>query len=476
MYRHGIYNSTTDTEMTTAVTTTFAQVAIGTAPVHMTADPTAAVNKPVICYNMAECRSKLGYSADFAKYTLCQAMYASFSAFSVAPVVFINVLDPSKHFTAVEETDYPVSDNAITIEDDVIVSTLVIEKESTPITADKYETEWVNGKLVVNFAETQTGEVSVSYNKADVSKVTAKDIIGAWDTETDARTGMEVIKSIYPMLGVVPLILTAPGWTTDDTVGAALAAKAAEINGCYKGMAICDIDSTTAKTRAAAIEEKQSRTLNENCIAVWPMIKKNDMIIALSAYLAALIMSQAAESDGVTCKSPSNQRINIDDVVLNEGTSVYYDQEDGNELNAEGIVTVISRNGWYVWGNNTAAYPDETDPVKRWIMTRLSFLWIENDFINSNFTVIDSPLSSKMVEDCITDENIKLAAYTAAGYIAGGTMYYNSEDNPSEDILDGKFTFRTELAANVPGECIENVFSFDTETLRNSILGGTTNE
>ena len=157
MYRHGIYNSTTDTEMTAAVTTTFAQVAIGTAPVHMTADPAAAVNKPVICYNMAECRSKLGYSADFAKYTLCQAMYASFSAFSVAPVVFINVLDPSKHFTAVEETNYLVSDNAITIEDDVIVSTLVIKKESTPITADKYETEWVNGKLVVNFAETQTG-------------------------------------------------------------------------------------------------------------------------------------------------------------------------------------------------------------------------------------------------------------------------------------------------------------------------------
>ena len=55
-------------------------------------------------------------------------------------------------------------------------------------------------------------------------------------------------------------------------------------------------------------------------------------------------------------------------------------------------------------------------------------------------------------------------------------MYYNADDNPSEDILNGKFTFRTNLAANVPGECIENIFSFDTETLRNSILGGATNE
>ena len=109
-------------------------------------------------------------------------------------------------------------------------------------------------------------------------------------------------------------------------------------------------------------------------------------------------------------------------------------------------------------------------------MTRLSFHWIENDFINSYFSVVDSPLNKKMVENCVTDENIKLSAWSAMGYIAGGKIYYNAGDNPDSEILQGKFTFRTSLAGNIPGETINNIFSFDTETLYASILGGETNE
>lgn len=476
MYTHGIYTQTTDTDFSIPASNEIAQVVIGTAPVHTTSNPEETVNKPILCRTMADCRSKLGYSTDFAKYTLCQSMYCSFTLFRVAPVVFINVLDPAKHKTEVEEKEYQINDNSIEINDDVIVSSLVIKRDSTPIPKEEYETDWFNNVLTINFVNEQTGVVSVAYDKVDPSKVKASDIVGEWDTETDTRTGLEVLKNIFPSIGVVPFILTAPGWTTDDIIGTIMAEKTIEINGCYKAMAIMDIDTTTAKTREAAIEAKRKRTLNENCIAAFPMIKKNDMIIAYSALLSALIMHQATQTEGITCKSPSNQKISIDNVVRADGEEVFYDQEDGNELNAEGIVTVIARNGWYTWGNNTAAYPDTVDPVKRWIMTRLSFHWIENDFINSYFSVVDSPLNKKMVENCVTDENIKLSAWSAMGYIAGGKIYYNAGDNPDSEILQGKFTFRTSLAGNIPGETINNIFSFDTETLYASILGGETNE
>lgn len=472
MYKHGIYNTTADTEITATASNEVAQVVIGTAPVHLLSDPASAVNKPILCKEIGDCYTKIGYSTDFEKYTLCQSMYESFLDFKVAPVVFINILDPEKHFSEVEEKEYAVNDNSIVIADAVIASTLVIKKDETVIEADKYVTEWVDEKLTVNFVDKTEGTVNVGYNKIDPSKVTKTDIVGAWDAETDKRTGAELIKSIFPTLGIVPLIIIAPGWTTDDTVGAVLKSKAPKINGCYQAMVIVDIDTTVAKTRAEAIEEKKSRTLDENCIAVYPMAKKNNKIISYSAVLAALIMYQATQTGGVTCKSPSNQKINIDDVVLADGTSVYYDQEDGNELNAEGIVTIISRNGWYTWGNNTAAYPDTLDPVKRWIMTRLSFLYIENDFINSHFSSIDGAISKKLVENIITDENIKLASYAAAGYIAAGKINYNAGDNPDEEILKGHFTFRTSLAGNIPGENIENIFSFDTDALKSAILGG----
>lgn len=474
LYKHGIYTSTTDTQMPATDNTEVGQVVIGTAPVYLLDDPQSAVNVPIVCRNISDCRKKLGYRSKFGGYTLCQSMYANFMWFKVAPVVYINVLDPSKHKEAVAEKEFQINNNIVTIEDDVIVSSLQIKKNdelSTVIDKDKYVTAWVDGVLYINFTEEQTGTVKIAYDKADPSKVTDADILGAWSSGDDKRTGAELIKSIFPMLGIVPFIITAPGWSHKDNIGSILAAKAAEINGCYKAMFIADIDSATAKTKAKAIETKEKRTLDENCIATYPMVVKDGYTFYLSAVVAALIMYQATQTDGITCKSPSNQKIAADDVVLADGTSVFYDQEDGNDLNGAGLVTVISRNGLYVWGNNTAIYPDNNDPVKRWIMTRLTFLWIENDFINSNFHEVDGALSKKMIENIITNYNIKLSSYAAAGYIADGQIYYDEGDNPDEEILNGHFTFRTRLAANVPGEFIENIFSFDIDALRNSILG-----
>ena len=73
------------------------QVVFGTAPVNLADDPYSVTNTPVIAYSWSEAVKKLGYSADWKKYTLCQSMYASFQVIGVAPVVFVNVLDPDKH-------------------------------------------------------------------------------------------------------------------------------------------------------------------------------------------------------------------------------------------------------------------------------------------------------------------------------------------------------------------------------------------
>lgn len=479
-YKHGIYTVTTATETPTTDATEVAAVVIGTAPVHMLADPAAAVNKPILCQTMADCREKLGYSEDYGYYTLCQAMYEFFLDQKVGPVVFINVLDPSNaaHEETVSAVSRTIANDVVTVDDPVILSTLVIKQENTTIAKTKYDAEYIDGVLVITFDGTVTGSVTIEYSKVKPSGVTASDIIGSYNSVTETATGAEVIRYIYPRLGVVPFLVLAPGWTHDDTVGAAIAAKAAEINGRYKGIAVLDLASSETTTRAAAITAKNARTLDENCIIAYPAIKKAGNVIYASALLAAFMMKQAVDTEGVFCSSPSNKRIGIEDVVLTdaENTSVFYDMEDGNELNAAGIVTFINRNGWYIWGNNTAAYPTATDPVKRWIMTRLTFLWIENTFINSYLAAIDGPLSRKMVEDIVTDFNIQLASYAEAGYIAAGSIYYDPADNSDADILAGHFTFRTALAANVPGEYITNIFSFDTDALRNSILGGGTSE
>lgn len=473
-YLHGVYTSTAPTETESEISVDVAQVVIGTAPVHWLNDPMSAVNNPILCRNIDECKVNVGYSTDFAKYTVCQSMFANYILKNLrTPIVFINVLDPSKHKKAVEEKEYAINNNSITIADDVIVSSLIIKIESSNVEPSDYITEWVDGQLVINFTNATEGNALVSYDAVDPSAVTKNDIIGAYDTETEKRTGAELIKSVFPKCGVVPMLLLAPGWTTDDTVGIALKGKTSEINGGYQALTLLDIDTTKATTRAAAIEEKNTRLTDGNCIVLFPMVKKSGYIISYSAYYAAQIMEQAAATDGITCKSPSNKAMAIDDCVLADGTSIYYDQEDGNELNAAGIVTIIARNGWYSWGNNTAAYPGTTDPVKRWIMTRLAFIWIENDYVSSITPQIDDDLNKdRIIDNATTAYNIKLASWAAAGRIIKGSISYRAADNTTSSIINGKFKVRTKLASNIPGETVENEFSFDLDALIEAVTGG----
>ena len=99
-YMHGTYGTTQAVGTKVAQASQSAIVYVGTAPVHLTANGAELVNKPVVVYNMAEARRYFGYSDDWAKYTLCEAMDMHFEHNGVGPLVLINVLDPAKHKSA----------------------------------------------------------------------------------------------------------------------------------------------------------------------------------------------------------------------------------------------------------------------------------------------------------------------------------------------------------------------------------------
>lgn len=478
-YLHGVFTAEDEQSITAPEQNSMVQVAIGTAPVNLLgAAAKDAVNVPILCESYEDCVKKLGYSKDFESYTLCQTMYESFVDMKVGPVAFINVLDPSKHKKDVEETEKTVTAKMITLETGVLLDTITVKNGESELEADKdyFASFNSDGAAVIAIdSSIEATTLKVAYSKLDPSMVTTEDIIGAYDTETEKRTGIELIKDIFPRLRVIPLILTVPKYSTDDTVGAALGAKTEKINGTYTAMAICDLDTTTAVTRAKAIAEKKERTVIGNTAVCWPMIKKGGRIISYSAVLSALIMKLAADTEGFTCQSPSNKSISIDDCCLSNGTSVFMDEPDGNELCAQGIVTIINRNGWKTWGNNMACYPDNTKVKDRFIMSRLSMNWLRNNFINTNAALIDERLTKRIVDDIINDYNIRLSAFAAKEYILGGKISFNSESNTKESIVSGQFVFDTQIAPNIPMEAIKNTYTVDIDEIRNAIVGGEDN-
>lgn len=457
------------------------QVVFGTAPVNLAADPYAVTNKPVIAYSWSEAVSQLGYSKDYAKYTLCESMYASFKLLGVAPVIFVNVLDPKVHKKDNEAATVKVENLQAVVEvPGILLDTVKVSVSGgDDLTVD---TDYIlgfndDGHLVITLLASGTGaaatNLSVQSTSIDPTAVDADDIIGA--SATGEEKGLEVLRQVYPKTGMTPGLIIAPGWSQNPDVGIVLAAKCEEINGYFTCEGFVDIDSSedgcTAYTDLKEAKEDAGIT-SPHIMALWPCVAVGSQIFHYSAVMAALTAYIDANNDDVPSLSPSNKLVGITGTVLEDGTEVILDQVQANTVNSFGITTAINVNGWRTWGNNTAAYPATTDPKDRWFCCRRFFSWWGNSFILTYFQKVDDPMNTRLIESVVDSENIRGNAYVSAGKCAAAYIEYNEAENPVTDILNGKITFHQHLAPYVPAEDILNILEFDTDALQSALIGG----
>ena len=193
---HGFIINEAATSVTAPLTATAGlQVVVGTAPVNMLDDPAAAVNTPMIVRSYKEAVEAAGYSDDFEDYTICEAVNASFQVMNVGPLVLINVLDPAKHTTAVEETAVQVNDGVAEVDvtglhTDRSPTSLAVVSVSpggersfrfmrgadTNLSPDEIDEGWVDRSKVLHF-----GSVSLT---AGISLVAAKGSIVEADCDS----------------------------------------------------------------------------------------------------------------------------------------------------------------------------------------------------------------------------------------------------------------------------------------------------
>lgn len=482
--RHGVFIQEEATPITVPKESSAGiQVIVGTAPVNLADDPEAVVNVPILANSAAEAKAALGFSTDFANYTLCQSMYVTGSVYAVSPCVYINVLDPAKHKTSVSKT-VTVADLTATVDvagvlkKGLVVQTVGEEPAQLVLDTDYVLSFDVNGYLVVTLISTseyaEATSLLVSGNKIDPSAVTYEDIIGGYDASTGAETGLEVIRQVYPTFNIVPAILLAPGWSQIPAVGIALAAKAASLNGSFKAMAFVDIPCGSG----GATKYTDVKTVKENCgfasefmVAYWPKVVIGDYTIYLSALAAARTAYSDAEHDDVPSKSPSNISLAVTGVVLEDGTEVKLDQDRATTVDGFGVCTAVNLGGFKLWGNYTCAYPSSGDAKDIWISVRRMFNWQANNFILTYFDKVDDPMNTKLIENIVDSENIRCGAYVPEHW-AGAYIEYLAEDNPTTDILAGRITFRQHISPYTPAETITDILSYDVDTLTAALTGG----
>ncbi len=480
-YKHGIYTTESPTSLTTPITGTAGlPLFVGTAPVNTVVN--AAVNKPILVNKYEDAVAQLEYSENTDKYTLSGAIYAVFEMFNVAPVIFINVLDPNNpnHIKKVDEIEKQPEARKIIIDNEGVIAKTVTLKsgENTLVSGTDFELSYdSDNRCIISLIETSNYYDSesfiVGYSILDPESVTAADIVGAYNDVTGKETGLHLARSIFSMFGVLPGLYCAPKYSSDPIVAAKLQSLNSSIPGGFEAESVIDIDLDSAIKYSDVKAAKNSAGINgKHTIAVWPMAKIGDKKIHLSTLVTASIAYNDAEAGDVPI-NPSNKPLSITALIDGEGNEIFLDIDQANELNAQGVLTVINFNGFRIWGNNTAAYPDTTDPKDRWIHVRRYFTWRENNFKLTYFQNVDDPGNYRLIESVVDSENIVGNSHVANGLAAEDRIEFRESDNPTTDIMNGIIRFKFHLAPFIPSEVITADFEFNPYALAEALTGGT---
>lgn len=472
-YQHGVYTSEVPTSIVPAVNTMAGlPVIFGTAPIHLASDP-AAVNRPVLCYSYAEAVAALGYCKDWKNYTLCEAIYSQFSLYNRAPVVFVNVLDPEKHKQSVENTEVTMTKNEGMVTDPVLLSTLVVKAQAGEGAALTKGTDYEaaydsDGHLIITALEEGTaynaGTLYASYDKLDPDAVTEDDIIGGVDISTGVYTGLETLNQVFPLYGIVPGLVLAPGWSDNPEVASVMVAKAGNINSHFQAMVLTDVADTIKKYTDVPTWKNNFNYTNAQEVVCWSRVRNGDDIYHMSVHLLGVMATVDSANGDIPYESPSNKSMQITGTCLEDGTEVILGPDEAAYLNGQGIVTALNFiGGWKAWGNRTACYPSNTDPKDAFISIRRMFNWHAQTFIQTYWVKVDKPINKRLIQTVVDSENIRLNGLVAQGVLLGARVEFREDENPTTNLLDGIIKFHTYFTPPTPARVIENVIEYDPD-------------
>ena len=286
---------------------------------------------------------------------------------------------------------------------------------------------------------------------------------------------VNVIRQVFPQTGYFPGLIIAPGWSKDANVAAAMAAKCEGVNGVFSCECIVDLDSSTsgATSYTTVGSVKETKGLSSvHMDVVWPCVKIGTKIYHGSAIKAAYTVLNDADNGGVPFVSPSNVQIDIDGICTEAGVEILLDESLANIVNGYGVSTFQNFNGWILWGNRTAAYPDVTDVKDTWFACRRLFSWWANTFILAYHDRVDSPTNFRLIEAIVDEENVRANSLVADGCCAGAYIEYREEDNTTDSLLNGSVRFYQHLAPFTPAEDVLNVLEFDPDLFSAAFTDG----
>lgn len=470
---HGINTTKRATSVSVPVTVASGiHFAVGTAPVQMVG---GKVNEVVMLNSYEEAARLMGYSDNWRNYGLCMEIYSAFKLYKIAPVFVVNVLDPEKHKLDNEAADYEPVDNKVTLPLEVIADSVAVEGKEK---GEDFDVFYTDTACVIEFLEDTTGMVKVTCSSVDPSQVTKADVIGGYSVATRKNTGISLIDSVFPKYTMVPDLVLCPNWSHDPEVAAVMSAAAENINGVFEAMAMIDLanadnDGATYYTDVPALK-KSDNFSGTNQIVCWPKVALAERIFDFSVQLACSMTATDMDGElggGTPCESASNKSLQADSTVLANGEEINLDVQQGNYLNENGVVTALNfYNGFVSWGNYTAVYPANTDPVDYFYNINRMFKWVAKTVVLSYWSYIDRRMGRRLLDAILQGVNNWLNGLTAEEKILGGRVEMLESENPLTALMAGRVKFHIYMTPPSPLQRMDWVLEYDISYLTSALM------
>ena len=292
------------------------------------------------------------------------------------------------------------------------------------------------------------------------SAVDVEDVIGG-ATADGSYTGIGCVALVYQTLNAIPNLLAAPGWSDKKAVYDALISASNKINGHWDAMVVADIPVLDVEGGAGTIKDAitwkaANGYTSERAKVCWPMVKgTNGALYHLSTLAVWRMMTVDASHAGVPMESPSNKSIPAAKQYFGAtSTNRGFDQQTGNELNADGITTAVFFGGlWVLWGAHTAAYKVGAVADNRVIFdTSIRMMMhITNGFQQEWALTIDQPMTKALADTIRNREQEKLDALAGMGALIGvPVVHFDETANSTEALVEGNFVWDAEGTPTPP--------------------------
>ncbi|WP_419851634.1 phage tail sheath family protein [Actinobacillus pleuropneumoniae] len=416
---------------------------VGTAPM-------GAVNELTVCLT----------KKDFAKFgTILGQGFTLPDAFDIlaryasGQVYVVNVLDPAKHRTSVDNEPLTLDTNTLmaqTAKQGLLSLSLTAETGSLNEGTD-YTVNLQTGEIT--FARYQEN-IRASYVYADPTKVTEDDIKGGVDSLTGKRKGFELLRDGFNLFGADAKILICPEYDKTASCAAALATLADQMH----AKAYIQLPKGTSLSKAIAgrgpMGTINASASNENVRHFFPYaVGSSNSLESLATHAAGLRMK--VDVDHGYWFSTSNRELSgVIGMEIPLTARVDDLQSETNRLNAVGITTIFNSfgTGFRLWGNRSSNFPTVTHISCFEVASRTGDI-IDESIRQAELQFIDQPIDDALLDSFVeTIDTFLRSQKSLVGYSVGLDYEYDLVDAFSQ----GQIPLIYDYTPKIPGERISN--------------------